>query len=132
MRASVRNCLLAVSASLAAPGAMAPAATNGLFLPSAPTGAGGEDAIETSTGTRCRQSINSNGAYLDVGVTGTTGSPIGTRNVFTDARDQEATAYARVTIPLGRRPERINCNRVYELEIEKLQREVELLRLGAR
>jgi hypothetical protein len=132
MRASVRNCLLIASASLVVLPTLASAATSGLYLPSAPTGSGGEDAIETSSGTRCRQSINSNGAYLDVGVTGSAGSPVDGRNVFADSRDREGTAYARVTIPLGKRPTRLDCNRVYELEIEKLKREVELLRMGAR
>lgn len=132
MPASVRNSLLAGWLSLSAGAAIA--STNGLFLPAGPTGAGGEDAIETSSGTRCRQSINSSGAYLDMGVTGTAASPIDRDRgiLYTDGRDREATAYARVTIPLGRRPERIDCNQVYRLEIEKLKREVDLLRMGAK
>ncbi|MFS0737101.1 hypothetical protein ABC347_08625 [Sphingomonas sp. 1P06PA] len=135
MRASVRNCLLAASLSLAHGAALA--GTSGLYLPAPPTGPGGEDSIETSSGTRCRQSINSNGSYLDVGVTGSAGTPVdrtlGGLGFFgNDTRDQEATAYARVTIPLGAKPKRIDCSHIYELELTKLRREVELLRLGAR
>lgn len=52
-------------------GAASPAAAQpGVYLPPAPSGTGGEDSIETAEGTRCRQSINSSGPYLDVGVTG--------------------------------------------------------------
>ena len=42
-----------------------------------------------------------------------------------------ATAYARLTIPLGQRPRRIDCTRLYELEIGRLRREIEMLRLNA-
>ncbi|MET0241791.1 MAG: hypothetical protein ABW184_18010 [Sphingobium sp.] len=118
-------------ASLACP---AFAETTGVFLPPAPTGSGGEDSIETSSGTRCRQSMNGNGAYVDVGMTGTAGSPTDANAgyLYRDSRDKEATAYVRMTIPLGKRPARIDCARLYELELDKLRREVELLRLGAR
>lgn len=136
MPASARNFLYAALASVAVavPGACL-AGTNGLYLPSAPTGSGGEDSIETSSGTRCRQSMNSNGAYLDVGMAGTAapdtkGNAYG--YAYSDNRSREATAYVRMTIPLGHRPERIDCSRIYELELDKLRREVELLKMGAR
>ncbi len=47
MRASVRNCLLAASLSVAAPGL---AGTSGLYLPAPPSGPGGEDAINLVLG----------------------------------------------------------------------------------
>ena len=50
-------------------------ATDGVFLPPAPQGSGGEDSIETAEGTRCRQSINSSGPYADLGVAGRAASP---------------------------------------------------------
>lgn len=129
MPASARACLLAASLASSAP---ALAANNGLYLPPSPTGPGGEDAIETSSGTRCRQSMNSNGAYLDLGATGSAASPLDPARVYGgDSRDREATAYVRVTVPLGRRPQRIDCQQVYQLEIERLRREVELLRMNA-
>ena len=131
MRAFARNCLLTGFASLVL-SAPAWAGTTGVYLPPAPVGSGGEDAIETSSGTRCRQSMNNNGSYLDVGMTGSAAAPAprDTRFGYNDSRDREATLYARVTIPLGKRPDRIDCSRVYELELEKLRREVELLRMG--
>ena len=134
MHASVRNSLLAALASLTAllPVA-ASAGTSGVYLPPSPTGSGGEDSIETSSGTRCRQSMNSNGAYLDVGMTGTASSPNqpGAFN-YSDTRDKQGMAYVRMTIPLGHKPERIDCSKIYELELDRLRREVELLRLGAK
>lgn len=134
MHAFVRNSLLAASlASLAVP----VSANRGIFLPPAPGGPGGEDSIETADGTRCRQSINSNGAYLDVGAAGNAAKPLaGDRAgngvvLFSQDRDQEALAYVRVTIPLGPKPVRLDCSRLYELEIVRLQRELELLRMAA-
>lgn len=135
MRVSVRTCLFAVSASLAC-ASQALAGTTGVYLPPAPTGPGGEDSIETSSGTRCRQSINSNHGYVDLGVTGTANSALpnfGTNNFgFTDTRDQSATAYVRFTIPLGKSPDRIDCSQIYKLEISRLEREIELLKLGVK
>ncbi|WP_160605573.1 hypothetical protein [Pontixanthobacter aquaemixtae] len=112
-------------------------ATDGIFLPAAPRGAGGEDSIETAEGTRCRQSINSNGSYLDLGLTGRASKPLTQPQalnlpfLLSQDRDSEMLAYARVTIPLGKKPQRIDCSRLYELEITRLKRELELLRLAA-
>lgn len=133
MRGFVRSLSLAVLASLLIG---APAlAQRGVYLPPAPQGPGGEDTIETASGTRCRQSINSNRGYVDVGVTGTAGSGLPqTENVFVSVndRDNEATAYARVTIPIGKQPKRLDCARIYEMEIQRLREEVELLRMNAK
>ncbi len=130
MQGFVRNSALAVCAlALNVP----VNATDGVFLPAAPRGSGGEDSIETATGTRCRQSINSNGAYLDFGAAGKAAKPLDDvgRNVFTDERDQEALLYLRFTVPLGAKPKRIDCSRLYEMEIQRLQRELEMLRFAA-
>ena len=108
-------------------------AAGGIYLPPSPQGSGGEDTIESSSGTRCRQSINSNGAYLDVGVVGSAagGSQTNQQLLLDDARDREGMAYARLTVPLGRRPKRIECSRIFELEIARLKREVEILKMNA-
>lgn len=132
MRVFALSLLLAASVELLASPALA---QTGVYLPPAPQGPGGEDTIETASGTRCRQSINSNAGYVDIGVAGSTGSgyPRGP-GVFVSVneRDREAMAYARLTIPLGKRPERLDCSRVYELEIQRLREEIELLRINAR
>lgn len=130
MRVFARGLLLA--ASLLA--ASAAHAQPGVYLPPAPSGPGGEDSIETAEGTRCRQSINSSGPYLDVGMSGSRSRAEATeqRSLVTTAPfGDQALAYARVTVPLGRRPARIDCSRLYELEISRLRREIELMRMAA-
>lgn len=113
-------------------------ATDGVFLPPAPQGSGGEDSIETAEGTRCRQSINSSGPYADLGVAGRAASPQSDTPGATTPfygypgdRDREGLLYARITIPLGRKPQRIDCSRLYELEIARLKQQVELLTMAA-
>lgn len=106
-----------------------------LYLPTAPSGPGGEDTIETASGSRCRQSMNSNGTYLDVGMTGSTsnGNGDGRTNLFShpEGDRSQATGYVRVTVPLGHKPGRLDCSRLYELEIARMKREIELLKLAA-
>ena len=99
MLASVRNLLRA--ACLA--GLASSANGQAVYMPAPPSGPGGEDVIETSSGTRCRQSMNSNGAYLDVGVSGRTASGRDRNtSLFPSAQaGQEAVGYARVTLPLA-------------------------------
>lgn len=103
-------------------------AAEGLLLPPPPTGPGGEDAITTSDGVRCSNSINSNGGYLDVGVAG------GDINTYYygagGSPSPGAVGYARVIVPLGAAPKRLDCNRLYELEIQRLKAEIELLQIG--
>jgi len=109
-------------------------AADGLMLPPPPVGPGGEDSITTAEGVRCSQSINSSGGYLDLGVAGgdlssaySNDSGYGNNN---DDTRQSAVAYARVIIPLGEAPTRLNCARLYELEIQKLKAEIEMLKVG--
>lgn len=132
MHASVRHSALAASLALSLAGAAI--ADGGFYLPQAPSGPGGEDSIETSGGTRCRQSINGNGAYLDVGLAGSRSSGQSDINdILRDhaRRSDQALGYARMIVPLGKKPKRIDCTRLYELEIARMQREIELLKLAA-
>lgn len=106
--------------------ASSPKAADGFYLPPAPTGPGGEDSITTSQGVRCSQSINSSGGYLDLGVAGGGSATFGNDSFTTP----DVLGYARIIIPMGQAPQRLNCNRLYEMEIERLQREIELLSIG--
>lgn len=111
-------------------------ANNSIYLPPTPQGPGGEDSIETADGVRCRQSMNSNGSYFDAGAAGRAASAP-TQQVqpglilLPADRGNEALVYVRVTVPIGKRPGRIDCSRLYELEIARLKRENELLRMAA-
>ncbi|MBX7534102.1 hypothetical protein K3175_00355 [Qipengyuania sp. GH1] len=79
--------------------------------------------------------MNSNGAYLDMGAAGTAASPLpdetDTLRFYNSERDQRGIVYVRVTIPLGDRPDRIDCTRLYEMELARLREEIELLRMAA-
>lgn len=44
--------------------------------------------------------------------------------------DPTALGYARIVIPFGQQPRRLNCAQLYDLEIERLKREIELLKVG--
>lgn len=127
MRAYALASLLAACLLAEAPAA----AQTGVFLPQSPIGPGGEDSIETAEGTRCRQSMNGNGAYADLGVVGNS-QRRGDRGqaLVVGSQDDYALAYARVTIPLGRKPARLDCTKLYDLEIARLKREIELLKMA--
>jgi hypothetical protein len=93
-------------------------------------GPGGEDSITTSEGVRCSQSINSSSGYLDFGVAGgdlSSGYTIGGDD---NSNPQSAIGYARVIIPLGGAPKRLDCARLYDLEIAKLKAEIQALKVG--
>ncbi len=130
MRVCAQSLALVASALLLSGTAWA---SNGIYLPPPPGGLGGEDSIETASGTRCRQSINSNGAYLDVGAAGSAAKPLppNSQPFVVEQRDAQALAYVRLTVPIGKRPDRIDCSNIYRLEIERLKRELELLKMSA-
>ncbi|HVY52636.1 MAG TPA: hypothetical protein VHA07_13890 [Devosia sp.] len=102
-------------------------AGDGLYLPSPPVGPGGEDSITTSEGVRCSQSINSSGGYLDFGVAG---GDLSQGYGSSSAPPQSAIGYARIIVPLGESPRRLDCARLYDLEIQRLKAEIEMLKVG--
>lgn len=77
----------------------------------------------------CSNAIGS-ATNLEVGVTGIIdkGRYDALNNAYNDARTGDVGVYARITIPLGKRAKsRIDCNRLYELELLKKQLEVQKL-----
>ncbi|MDX8529005.1 hypothetical protein RFM68_31525 [Mesorhizobium sp. MSK_1335] len=82
----------------------------------------GQDEVHASDGTTCRSAVSGSGAYLDLGI-------IRGNNSSNQANSDIAT-YGRVVIPIGRTPKRIDCSRLYELEVERLQLELKLLKMG--
>ena len=74
----------------------------------------------------CSNAIGS-ATNLELGVTGiiSKGEYDAMNNYFNDTRAGDVGVYARITIPLGKRVKsRIDCNRLYELELQKKQLEV--------
>lgn len=100
---------------------------NGLSLPYAPSAPGGQDSVETAGGARCRSSINTNGPTLDIGL-----GHVSDRGYSRSggAKEQNYIGYARVIIPLGKKPSRLDCSLLYELELARLRMEIELMKMG--
>ncbi|MEO1043675.1 MAG: SPOR domain-containing protein [Pseudomonadota bacterium] len=92
---------------------------NSVNLPNAPMTTG-QDIVRGADGTSCQSAIASGGPYLDVGV-------LQSQDFY--QRDS-AAVYGRVVIPIGKRAKRLDCTKLYQLEIERMRMELELLRLG--
>ena len=94
----------------------------GLTLPGA-SASYGQDSIRAGD-LDCKNSIGG-ATNLEFGVTGIIDnyqSPFGSNNGLESSRD--IGVYARITIPLDKPKERINCNSLYELELRKKRLEV--------
>jgi len=77
----------------------------------------------------CSNAIGS-ATNLEFGVTGiiANGGYDSMNNYFNDTRTGDIGVYARITIPLGKVPKnRVDCNRLYELELQA--RELQVLKL---
>lgn len=81
----------------------------------------GHDEVRAADGTSCRSAVSGNGAYMDVGVMG---------NPSTATGSSSASVYGRVVVPLNSPRKRVDCTRLYELEVERLKVELELLKMG--
>ena len=92
---------------------------NGFTLPSQGY-VSGQDVVKSVGGTTCQSAIGNGGPSLDIGM-------IGTNDLFN--RDS-LSVYGRVTVPLSKRPKRVDCTRLYDLEISRLKMELQLLRAG--
>lgn len=77
----------------------------------------------------CSNAIGS-ATNLELGVTGLikNGDYDSMNNYFNETRTGDIGVYARITIPLGKRVKnRVDCNRLYELELRVKQLEVQRL-----
>ena len=98
-----------------------------LALPSAP-GSYQSDKFRAGE-LDCSNAIGS-ATTLEFGVTGiiNKGYYDDMNNYFNDTRTGDIGVYSRIVIPLGKRVQnRIDCNRLYELELRKKQLEVQRL-----
>ncbi|NRF12899.1 hypothetical protein [Vibrio coralliilyticus] len=104
------------------------------YIPSAVV-PNGYDRISTSDGTTCEASIAPD-MYLQTGLYTT-----GTRDEYEDRTSSlyqgsanrtgsdSSGIYVQLVIPIGKKTERLNCNRLYDLEIEKLKAELNKLKI---
>ncbi len=82
----------------------------------------GHDEVRAADGTTCRSAVGGSGAYMDVGV-------IGNPEQDYDG-ESSMSAYGRIVVPLGRLPSRIDCGRLYNLEVQRLELELKLAQMG--
>ena len=68
------------------------------------------------------------GSTVEFGVTGIVNIDNDPLSQNQGTRGKDVGVYARITIPLDGPAERINCNTLYELELERKQMEVEKLK----
>lgn len=87
----------------------------------------GADEVRTADGTSCRSAVGGDGAYADFGVIGAPEN----NNTSLDSSSGSVAVYGRVVVPLGGRSERLDCTKLYELEIQRLKMELQLARMGA-
>ena len=114
-----RSILFILFLSILSPVAYSAGASISLPSTSAPSGT---DRIDTRDGTSCTTAIAGQSS-LEMGA-------YTTENIATTETDnitEDVGFYLKVTIPINA-PKRIDCNLVYDLEIEKLRIELEDLR----
>lgn len=81
----------------------------------------GHDEVRAADGTTCRSAVGGSGAYIDVGIIG---------NPEQNAAEGSMSAYGRVVIPLGSGVKRLDCSRLYDLEVQRLEMELKLMQMG--
>ena len=107
----------------------------GLSIPSASV-PGGYDRVTTSDGVTCESTIASS-SYVQAGLMGVTEDSdynrVTTPNYSANIENKdEVGAYVQVVIPFGGgKRERLNCNRLYNIEIDRLKAEIDKLKAEA-
>ena len=102
--------------------AYAESASLNLALPNAP-GSYQSDSFDAGE-LRCSNAIGS-ASTLEYGVTGILTPGTDAMGIPNGTRQGDIGVYARITIPIGKRVKnRVDCNRLYELELRKKQLEV--------
>jgi hypothetical protein len=82
----------------------------------------GHDEVRAADGTTCRSAVGGSGAYMDVGI-------IGNPEQDYDG-NSSMSAYGRIVVPLGKLPKRIDCSKLYNLEVARLELELKLAQMG--
>lgn len=126
---------------LVCPPALSQTNIGSVQLPSQPQFPQGQDKIRAADGTECSVSTAPRDRYMDVGVVGGGSSGTGVENAYpyivpgaslipsNQYNRVTGGVYARIVINLDAERPRIDCNRLYELEIQRLRAEIEQLRL---
>lgn len=127
-----------LACALAMPAASSVAhAQAGFYLPAAPTSAG-QDEFHASDGTSCRTTMDGT-KRLEVGSYGTGGDnlaassyvysyPYGTGLGGRQPPQKNGGVYARFTMSLDASKSRMDCSKLYELELERRRLEIEIMK----
>ena len=109
------------------------AAHGQVLMPNTSTSVTGGDEVRGRDGTTCRQGTHV-GPTFDTGVSfmpfsqsaqsSLAGQLAAQSLAQSSAQSQGVGIYARIVIPFGKQPGRLDCGRLYELEIERLQTEL--------
>lgn len=120
--------LIVIIVALFSGSALADASSSlNLAIPNAPM-AYGQDSIRTPEGLDCKNAIGG-ATNMEFGVTGIVDnavSPFSSED-YENPTSKDIGVYARIIIPLDAPKERINCNTLYRLELQK--RRLELFKL---
>lgn len=81
----------------------------------------GHDEVRAADGTTCRSAVSGSGAYIDIGFIG---------NPNLSANNSSFAAYGRMVIPLARKTPRLDCSKLYNLEVARLEMELKLMQMG--
>ena len=124
MRLKYYSILFLLLGIITATAVLAESSSLNLALPGAP---GSHQSDKFRAGELdCSNAIGS-ATNLEFGVTGILdkGGYDPMNNYYDDVKSSDIGVYARITVPLGKRAKsRIDCNRLYELELRKKQLEV--------
>lgn len=105
-----------------------PALSN-IGIPS-PSIQSGYDRVYSSSGTSCESSQEPD-MYYQIGLTASKDDKTGLNNKSYGGNYErdEIAAYAQIVIPISDGRKRVDCSRLYDLEIQKLQAEILKLKL---
>lgn len=112
-------------------GASGAAAQTGFYLPAAAPSSG-QDEFRAADGTTCRSSMDGT-KRVEVGTFGSGGRAdsnqlYGMPAYYSSAPPTNAGVYGRFTMSLDAQPSRMDCNKLFELELERRRLEVELMK----
>lgn len=103
---------------------------SGFYLPVAPTSYG-QDEFRAADGTTCRSSMDGT-KRVEVGAFGSGGkaddSAYSLPGYAYGNQGRNAGVYGRFSMSLDASPDRMNCNTLYRLELERRQLELELMK----
>ena len=90
----------------------------------------GYDRVYSSSGTSCESSQEPD-MYYQIGLTASKDDKTGLNNKIYGGNYErdEIGAYAQIVIPISDGRKRVDCSRLYDLEIQKLQAEILKLKL---